>query len=38
MTISEVREIARKGGIGNARMAKADMVRAIPRAEGNIYC
>jgi len=38
MTISQVREIARKRGIRTARMAKADIVRAIQRAEGNFDC
>ena len=35
MRINQVREIARKQGIHTARMAKADIVRAIQRAEGN---
>jgi len=38
MTIIEVREIAKKRGIRTARMAKADIVRAIQRAEGNFDC
>src|SRR4030065_540373 len=38
MRIDQVREIARKHGIYTARMAKADIVRAIQRAEGNFDC
>ena len=38
MTIIQVREIARKHGINTARRAKADLVRAIQRAEGNFDC
>jgi DNA-binding IscR family transcriptional regulator len=38
MTINQVREIARKQGIHTARMSKADIVRAIQRAEGNFDC
>jgi len=38
MRINQVREIARKQGIYTARMSKADIVRAIQRAEGNFDC
>ncbi|HJX73577.1 MAG TPA: Rho termination factor N-terminal domain-containing protein [Candidatus Deferrimicrobiaceae bacterium] len=38
MTINQVREIAKKLGINTARMTKADIIRAIQRAEGNFDC
>ena len=38
MTINKIREIARKRGIRTARMAKADLIRTIQRAEGNFDC
>jgi len=38
MKMQEVREIAKKMGIKTANMKKADVIRAIQLAEGNIDC
>jgi hypothetical protein len=38
MKMQEVREIAKKMGIKTANMKKADIIRAIQLAEGNIDC
>jgi hypothetical protein len=38
MKIQELRVIAKEKGIGTAKMTKADMIRAIQRAEGNFDC
>jgi hypothetical protein len=37
-TMKEVRDIAREHGIRPTRMEKADLIRAIQRAEGNFDC
>lgn len=36
--MKEIREMARQLGIRSARMRKAELVRAIQRAEGNFDC
>ena len=36
--MQEVREIAKKMGIKTANMKKADIIKAIQLAEGNIDC
>lgn len=36
--IKEVREMAKQLGVRSARMRKADLIRAIQRAEGNFDC
>ena len=38
MKMQEVREIAKKMGIKTANMKKADIIKAIQLAEGNIDC
>lgn len=38
MKIQELRIIAKARGIRTARMRKADLIRAIQRAEGNFDC
>ena len=37
-TMREIREIARQLGIRSTRMEKAELIRAIQRAEGNLDC
>ena len=37
-TMREIREIARQLGIRSTRMEKAELIRAIQRAEGNFDC
>ena len=37
-TMKEIRESARKLGIQPSRMDKAELIRAIQRAEGNFDC
>lgn len=36
--VKEVRDIARQLGIRSTRMEKAEIIRAIQRAEGNFDC
>jgi hypothetical protein len=36
--MKEIRDIARQLGIRSTRMEKADLIRAIQRAEGNFDC
>jgi len=36
--MKEIREIARAVGVRSARMEKAELIRAIQRAEGNFDC
>jgi hypothetical protein len=38
MKAKEIHKIARQWGISPARTAKADLIRAIQRAEGNFDC
>ena len=38
MKMQEVREIAKKMGIKTANMKKADIIRAVQLAEGNVDC
>lgn len=39
MNLTEVRELSRKMGLGEAkRLRKGDAIRAIQRAEGNREC
>ncbi len=39
MTVTEIRTIAKKMGLKNyGRLKKADLIRAIQRAEGNFDC
>lgn len=38
MRIQQVRAIAKAKGVNSARMGKADLIRAIQRAEGNFDC
>lgn len=38
MNIQDIRSMAKERGLGTARMGKADMIRAIQRAEGNFDC
>ncbi len=38
MKIQEIRAIARTRGVRSARMKKADLIRAIQKAEGNFDC
>ncbi len=38
MKMQEVREVAKKMGIKTANMKKADIIKAIQQAEGNIEC
>jgi hypothetical protein len=37
-TMKEIRDIARQLGIRSTRMEKAELIRAIQRAEGNVDC
>ena len=37
-TMKEIRDIARQLGIRPTRMEKAELIRAIQRAEGNFDC
>ena len=36
--MKEIRDIARQLGIRSTRMEKAELIRAIQRAEGNFDC
>jgi len=36
--MNEIREMARPLGVRSTRMRKADLIRAIQRAEGNFDC
>ena len=36
--MKEIRDIGRQLGIRSARMEKAELIRAIQRAEGNFDC
>ena len=38
MKIQDVRAIAKKLGVNSARQKKADLIRAIQKAEGNFDC
>ena len=38
MNFNEVRKMAKDLGVETARMTKADVIRAIQRAENNIDC
>lgn len=38
MNINEVRKIAKNFGIKSQKMKKAELIRAIQRAEGNFDC
>lgn len=38
MKMQEIRIIAKKKGVRQSRMGKADLIRAIQRAEGNFDC
>ena len=38
MKVDEIREIARKRGLKPGKMKKAELVRAMQDAEGNITC
>lgn len=38
MELNEIREIARAMGVRSKGMGKAELVRAIQRAEGNFDC
>jgi len=38
MRIKTIRDIAKERGIKAGRMAKADIIRAIQRIEGNFDC
>lgn len=38
MNMKEIREMARQLGVRSIRMRKADLIRAIQRAEGNFDC
>lgn len=38
MKEKDIREIARKMGIKTGKMKKAELIRAIQKAEGNIPC
>ncbi len=38
MKVDAIREIARKRGIKPGKLKKADLVRAVQAAEGNIAC
>ena len=36
--MKEIREMARRLGVRSTRMRKAELIRAIQRAEGNFDC
>ena len=38
MNIQAIRTIARQHGVKISRMRKADLIRAVQRAEGNFDC
>jgi hypothetical protein len=38
MKVDEIRSIAKAFGVNGAKMKKADLIRAIQRAEGNFEC
>lgn len=38
VNMKEIREMARQLGVRSIRMRKADLIRAIQRAEGNFDC
>ena len=38
MNMKEIRDMARQLGVRSTRMRKADLIRAIQRAEGNFDC
>jgi len=38
LNMKEIREMARQLGVRSTRMRKADLIRAIQRAEGNFDC
>jgi len=38
LNMKEIREMARQSGVRSTRMRKAELVRAIQRAEGNFDC
>jgi hypothetical protein len=38
LNMNEIREMARPLGVRSTRMRKADLIRAIQRAEGNFDC
>lgn len=38
MTMNEIRDIARNMGIVPAKKKKAELIRAIQQAEGNLPC
>ncbi|HDD45085.1 MAG TPA: SAP domain-containing protein [Candidatus Desulfofervidus auxilii] len=38
MTLKEVKAIAKKMGLRIGRMKKAELIRSIQKAEGNIPC
>ena len=38
MNLKEIREIAKQYSIKSAKLKKADLIRAIQKAEGNFDC
>ena len=38
MKVNDVRKKARAAGVGAGKMKKADLIRAIQSAEGNVPC
>ncbi len=38
MNINEVRKIAKSKGVSSAKLKKAEIIKAIQRAEGNFDC
>ena len=38
MKVQEIKEIAKKMGLGAGNLRKAELVRAIQKAEGNAEC